>query len=423
LSKIVEKKGGTLQKQFMLRMLLILMVVLIISGAVQFWYLRGVVNDNVTSESLNIGSNIEQGVKQSDVSSKALEDQLDLKLKIIAQRISDRLGNQTVNDITNEELAQISKEYGVAGISIFAPENGDVVGKKSTNPSDIGFSFKKMFGPKDSGFVGMTDLLKNRQPNQQEVSYVDHDTIILYTSESGSNRGKPVFYKYAYYHNKNQNYIINPFMKADEVYQLTQNVGPNALINNVLDTNKYAEDVAVLDPRVFADPSLAKKMYPPLKKVVYGTFKIASTKDNSTLVSLAKNPKRISYLSKENGKTYFKMFIPMKDGKVIYVALDYKLMSTPLNDVSLILILFSFLSLVVLFLLTARFFSSIYKSIQAIIAQIKQLEIGDFTARSVVTDKGELADLSSSTNHMSETLSTVLMDTTRSEERRVGKEC
>ena len=70
-----------------------------------------------------------------------------------------------------------------------------------------------------------------------------------------------------------------------------------------------------------------------------------------------------------------------------------------------------------MFILSTRFFSAIYKNIQVIISQIKQLELGDFTAKSEVIAKGELADLSNSTNHMTDILNGVLKDTTKQAEK------
>lgn len=411
------KKGSTLRKQFIMRMLIVLLIISGISGAVHYYYLGKQIDENVINEATSIGHSIEQGIKETNTASEAIENQLDLKLKLIAQRISDRLGTKTVDEITNDELIKISKDFGITGVTIFARENDDVVGKKSTEPNDIGFSFKEMFGPEDSGFIGMNDLLNNKEPVQEDVSYVDHDTIILYSSQSGSHEDKPVFFKYAYYHKQGQEFIINPYIEANEVYKFTEEVGPNTWIKNVISTNKYSKEVAVLDPQVYADPELAEKMYPPLTKLVFGSFELEDKKDEQVLVKLADSPKRIAYTTPKGNEDVYKMFIPMDNGKVIYVALDYTLMSEPLKQLSTLLIAFSLLSLIGLFIVSARFFSSIYKNIQVIISQIKALEDGDFTTQSEVKEKGELADLSASANHMTDTLNGVLKDTTKQAEK------
>ncbi len=406
-------RKNTLRRQFVIRMLIVLLIISGISIVFQYYYLGNQIDKNVEREAIKIAHSIEQGIAETNTASRAIENQLDLRLKVIAQRISDRLGNKTVNEITNEELQAISKEFDIAGITIFAQQEDDIVGVKSTAPSDIGFSFKEVLGDDNEAFIGISNLLNGREIIKGTESYVDQNTIILYTTQSGSNQENPSFYKYAYYHVEGQNYVINPYIEANEVYQFTQEVGPNTWIEKVLNTNPFALEVAVLDPRVYVDPSLAEKMYPPLEKIVYGEFELSSSKDEKILVSMAENPKEVGYVTEEDSKKIYKMFIPMSNGEVIFVALDYSTISLPFKNISTFLLITSFISLLAMFILTTRFFNSIYKNIQVIIAQIKQLELGDFTARSEVKVKGELADLSASTNHMTETLNKVLRETTK----------
>ncbi|WP_110929605.1 methyl-accepting chemotaxis protein [Bacillus massiliglaciei] len=411
------KTGNTLKHQFIIKIFLVFIIITLVLGSIQYYYLSKQINNDVNNEAKQIETSIEQGIKETDLASRSIEQQIDVRLKIIAERISERLENKKVEEITNEELKRISSEFEISGITIFTKESDDIVGAKSTEPNDIGFSFKKELGAEDSGFIGLSHLLDNKMPVQNGESYVDENTIILLTSQSGSHKNKPTFFKYAYYHKKGQDFVINPFIEANEVYQFTQSVGPDTWIQNVVNTNKVAKEVAVLEPRVYADPSLAEKMYPPLKKVVYGEFALANKKDKAILKGMAKDPKRTSYISGEGEDKLYKVFIPRENGQVIYVALDYSVISKPLHKLAILLIAFSAVSLLALFILTARFFSSLYKQIQEIIKQIKQLESGDFTAKSNVKAKGELASLSASTNHMTAILNKVLKDTTKQAEK------
>ena len=69
---------------------------------------------NIESQANLIGESMEQGVTETDLASKSIEKQLDLKLKVISQRIADRFAGKNVQDITNEELTDISDELGLA---------------------------------------------------------------------------------------------------------------------------------------------------------------------------------------------------------------------------------------------------------------------------------------------------------------------
>lgn len=416
--KLVKQKNSTLKKQFVTRMLIVLLIVLSCSGVIQYMYLSNKISSDVEIEAFKVSETIEQGVNATHMATKAIEHQLDLKLKLIAQRISDRLGDKPLEAITNEELAKLAEEFDIAGITLFKEEGEvDVVGVKSTAPSDIGFSFKKFLGEDSQGYQMIYNLLKDKDLVVVNETYADENSFMLPIALSGSNSEEPTFYKYGYYRADDKDYIINPFIEANEVYNYTQEVGPNKWIETVLKSNKNVIEIALVSPQVYADPSLMDDFVQEYKKIEYGEFKSETEKDKGILIDLAENPQRISYIDKQDGNSYYKMFIPTEGGRVIYVGLDYNSLSAPLKHMSVILLAFSLISLVALFSISTRFFTSIYINIQVIISQIKNLESGDFTAQSEVKERGELADLSASANRMSSTLKSVLKDTTKQAEK------
>lgn len=395
-------KKKTLRSQFNLRLLIILITITVISGLVQFNFINYQVDNNVERQAEMIGQSIEQGIAETDLASRAIEQQIDYKLESISKRISDKLPNQLKN-ISNEELQRVAEEMGIAGIDIFAKKSNNLSVVKSSDSKTIGFTLK---GISEEGNAALEKLLRGEQYDGKEIiSYTNDNILILYTAQSGSHE-EPLFFKYAYYHQPNTDFIISSFIEANEVYQFTKEVGPDEWINKVLSEHEFAKEIAVLDPRVYADPSLAEEMYPPLKKIVYGNYSLKS--DDQILINMVNDPKTVTRIDKHHGEKIYKMFIPFDDGRVIYVAMNYEKMSAPFTNYSLILIAIGFISLVVLFITTTRFFNKIYSNIAKIIKQITSHEKGDFTARSDVEDNGELGQLSQSANKMAETLNHVL---------------
>jgi methyl-accepting chemotaxis protein len=399
------KKNKTLKQQFIIRMLIGVLSVAIISGLIQFYFLYQEVKHNVENEAQMISQSIEQGIRSTDLAEKAIEEQIDYKIESILQRVSDRLPNEMAS-ITNTELLEVSKEMNITGISIFAKENDIVSVVKSTEPEEVGFS---LVGLSAEGDTAMNQLINEEKVEISDVlSYLNDNIFVLYTAQAGS-REKPEFFKYGYYHKPGTDFIISTFIEANEVNQYMGKVGPNVWIENLLKENEYAKEIAVLDPRVYADPSLAEEMYPPLEKIVYGKY--SYTNDEETIIGMMDHPKVNSYIQDSKGGKTYKMFIPYDEGRIIFIGLDYDKMSAPLKSHSLILIIFGFLSLIVLFIISTRFFSDIYQNIAKIIKQIKSLEKGDFTAQSSVNGGGELEDLSNTTNKMAKTLKSVMSET------------
>ncbi|WP_270584558.1 methyl-accepting chemotaxis protein [Bacillus smithii] len=180
----------------------------------------------------------------------------------------------------------------------------------------------------------------------------------------------------------------------------------------MIEKNNFIKEIAVLDPRVFQNPELETKLFPPLKKVIYCNYSYKDSKDTKILIGMEENKlQKYYYIEKYKNEKIYKLFIKTKDRQVIYIALDYGALSGPLYRHSIILLITGVISLIVLFLLTARFFNRIYENIQKIKRQIQSLEKGDLTAKSNVNDRSELENLSQSTNRMVDKLNQLVKDT------------
>lgn len=410
---MLTKSTTTLKKQYLRVMLLTLLILVLLSGSIQIYLLSEQVQARVNGEAHLVAQNVQQGVEETDLAAQEIEHQLDLKLKILAERIGDALGQRSYETISNEELIALKDRLKLAGISLLAREGqDDVVIKRSTDQAELGFSFKSASGA-SYAIPTLFNLLDGKKPDSAMTSYADENSIILFTQQSGSHTDEPMFFKYGYYHGEGHDFIIAPYIEANEVYRFTKAVGPDQLIDKVVESNKYVEEIAVLDKRVYSDPSIAEQFFPPLTKVIHGQFEYQDEKDESTIRSLNDNNKVTSYVANAQSRKVYKMFIPYDDHRMIYVALDYSAMVAPVYRHSAALVVLGMLSLIALFLLTTRFFSAIYRNIQNIIKQTKSLEAGDFTAKSKVDGTGELADLSASANHMVDTLNAVLTETAK----------
>lgn len=381
-----------------------------ISGAIQVVIMNKNVEENVLREAASISTSIQQGIKETELAAKEIEHQIDLKMESYSKYIEENLNGRPLSEITNDELVQIRDEIGIAGITLFERTENDIVGVRSSDPNEIGFSIREA---NPYGFEMINRFMDGNltEEMKQSISFITDESAILYTTQSGSHEGTPMFYKYAYHQVPGTDYLIDPYIEANEVYQFIQKVGPDSWIGKVKESNEYAQEIAVLDPRVFADPSLAENMYPPLQKIVNGTFDLADERDTQLLTEMLKVKEEQSYIEAYDGKEIYKTFIPMEDGNVIYIALNYEKMKEPFYRNALILILTGFFALAALFVLTTSFFNRIYSTIHKIIIQILRLEQGDFTAKSEVKDNGELGRLSDSTNKMADSLNEVLGET------------
>ncbi|CAH0346424.1 methyl-accepting chemotaxis protein [Bacillus sp. CECT 9360] len=401
------QKQKTLRKKFLTWILITLFFIAFISGGIQLYFMNQQVDYEIRTQSSIIANSIEQGIQETDLASNAIEQQIDLKMIGYAKSIGDLLQNKETKDITTQELVEIKEKLNLSGLTVFKSTGNDIVAVKATDPKEIGFSAKN-FG--DVVYQASDAMLKGKEPNMPGA-YTEKGMLVLPIMQSGMHKDKPVFFKYAYYHVEGTDYIVNPYIEADEVYQFTQKVGPDSWVKKMEEENHFIKEIAVLDPMVFKNPEMEKQFWPPMKKVVYGDYQYKSKKDVQSLKSMAEKPKKASYVQEVKGEKVLKIFLPIDNKKVIFMALDYKAMTDPLYRHSIVLIISGLVSLIVLFLLTARFFNKIYENIQKIRNQIKSMEAGDLTSKSDVNDQTELGNLSESTNRMADGLNTLVKET------------
>jgi methyl-accepting chemotaxis protein len=392
-------KPYSLKRSFFNKIASIILIISVLSSIIQLYFIRNQLNYEIENQTNVIEEAIKQGIHETELASKEIEKQIDLKMYHVSKYIGNLLNTNSVNDIDTKTLERLKEELELAGITIFAEKNDDLVAVLSTDKKDLGMSAKSYKGL----YEGLQLILHDQSPPENSVAKKKnfYCTPII---QSGQHDEGKLFFKYAYYHPPGADYIINPFVEANEVNKFTEKVGPQSWINKMLKKNKDVKEIAVLDPEVFMNPKLEKQLFPPRKKVVYGAFKYQSDADIELIKAYTKSNEKIRKVEKIEGKKYIKVFAPMKDGQVIYLALDYNAIAGPLLRHSVILIITGLVSLIALFFFTASFFNEIYENIQKIKKQIHSLADGDLTAKSDVQDNTELQILSESANRMVDTL-------------------
>jgi methyl-accepting chemotaxis protein len=402
---IIEmNKRYSLRRKFFYKIASIIFIISVLSSIVQLYFIRNQLNYEIENKTTIIEEGIQQGINETELAAKEIEKQIDLKMYHVSKYIGDLLNTNSVNDIDTKTLESLKEELGLAGITIFTKKNDDIIAVMSTDKKDLGMSAKSYKGL----YEGLQLLLRDQCP--PEPCPIKNNFYLTPIVQSGQHDEEKLFFKYAYYHPPGADFIIDPFVEANEVYKFTEKVGPQSWINKMLKENKDVKEIAILDPEVFVHPNLENQLYPPRKKVVYGTFKYRSNADIGLIKKFTKNPEKVRKIEEVNGKKYIKVFAPMKNGQVIYLALDYNAITGPMIRHSIILIISGLVSLMALFFFTARFFNKIYENIQKIKKQIHSLEAGDLTAKSDVHDNSELQMLSESANRMVDTLHQTIGD-------------
>ncbi|MGF2617866.1 methyl-accepting chemotaxis protein [Rossellomorea vietnamensis] len=396
----------TLRRQFLFRVLSILLMIALLSGITQLYFINNQIKKQSDRQAESVADNVIRSLKQTNFATSVIESQIDLKLVAQAKHIASLLKEKESGHITQKDLLEIRDQLGLSGISIFkeTPEKDDYVAIRSTEEKEIGFSLKE-YGYYEAGKA----LASGEKPDVPFSTFTDTYTLVLPIAQAGSLNEEPQFFKFAYYYVKEQGYAVSPFIEANEVKQYMESVGPGTEIEKIVKKSDIVEEIAIINRNVFENPALESQFFPPMKKIEAGTFQYASKKDSEIINQLTR--KKTFHIEKSKGKNLYKMFIPTVEDRLIYIALDYDQMSGPLYRHSVILIISGIGSLFILFLLTARFFNRIYENLQIIKRQVSSLENGDLKAKSRIDDGSELELLSQDMNSMVDTLNQLVTDT------------
>ncbi|WP_428911906.1 methyl-accepting chemotaxis protein [Niallia sp. Krafla_26] len=400
------KKPITLRKQFLTQIIAILVVISILSSGIQLYLMIKQVDYEIETQTTIIANSVNQGIEETDLASKSIEHQIDLKMVGYLEYIASMLDKKKAEDISDQELSNIKEKLELAGLAIFERKNDDIVIVKSTDPKEVGFSGRD-YG--EMIYSGIDSVMKGEDLNIPGV-LSKKGLVILPLMQSGTYKDEPQFFKYAYYHPEGTDYIINPYIQADEIYKFTKNVGTDSWISEMEQDSSFVLDISVLNPEVFYNPSLENQFWPPVKKVVYGDYQYQSEKDHDFIIGMIDNPIKQSYVDRVKGGKTLKLFLPQENGHIIHIVFDYEKMIEPLKTQFIILVITGVISLVSLFVLIFKLFSKIYFSIQKISHQIHLLEGGDLTAVSQINDGTELTHLSEAINSMANKLNHLLKE-------------
>jgi DNA-dependent RNA polymerase auxiliary subunit epsilon len=401
------RKNISLRKQFLTRIIAILLVISLLSAGIQLYTMNKQIDYEINTQTAIIAQSVNKGIEETDLAAKSIEHQIDLKMEGYLKHIGFMLDKKKYEDITEEELLEIKDELGLSGLSILAKKDNDIVVVKSTNPKEIGWSSRKVGDWIYENFIQILD----HKAIEVEGVYSAEGLVVMPVVKSEVYNEEDLFFKYGYYHSKGTNYIIDPFIEADEIYKFTENVGPESWISQMEKENPFVMDISVLDPNVFQNPELESKYWPPVKKVVYGDYQYQSEQDLKVITGMIDSPSKKTVREKLNKEKILKLFLPQENGQVIHIALDYGKMTEPLVTQSIILGGTGIAAIVSLFLLIYGLFNKIYDSIRKIRDQISLLENGDLTAQSKVHDGSELASLSESVNNMASKLNYLVNET------------
>lgn len=352
---------------------------------------------NVIAQQINIS------YKQSLQASQAFEIQLAEKLYIASIYAADKLPAK-VEEVTNEQLEKLSKELGLADISLLhrSPNGEDIIIEKSSDLKEIGLSTRK-WGYWYKAF----DQMLNEEPvTVQEGQIRDR----FWSGPFDISTSNPEFMdKWGYYYDGKRDYIINPYICDGNVDIYSELNKPHLLIHQTIRTQANVVEISALNPQameqILEHSDGVQYIRQPDSQVLYGIYNIRDNRDIGYVREALAENKPLFYESDFQRRPIIKGFIPIQGTQsqepyVLSVVMDFESLNAALHDQLMRNIAIGVLLLEAVLMSSYLFAGMIIKPIKSILNKVNMISAGQFDTQLNIERKDELGLLAHRINMM-----------------------
>lgn len=354
-------------------------------------------------------------VEQSGFSSEYVERQMTQKLKLASLLAAKEL-NPDINQVTNEQLAQLAKKLGVTGISLFVQAPNDIVVARSSEPQEIGLSTNK-WGYWYAAFKQLFNLQDVTIKQGQKSKHFWSGPFEYSTSTPDS------IVKWGYYYDGTSNYIIDPYIRNSEMDNFFEVLDPEKIVAKTQDANKSILDITGINLSRF-DEAVTQGL--PLegglsiemrdRPLIFGKYKYPSPEaDLKVLKEAIQNGQSAQYDVKIDGKRVIKSFIPIKDNTtnhsyVIRIISSYDPIYSVISKQMISQISISLVLLEIVIFASYILAGLLIRPIQDILLKVNGMADGNFETQLEVSRKDELGLLAARINAMGGNLAQYTQD-------------
>ncbi|WP_239616692.1 ATP-binding protein [Cohnella mopanensis] len=394
-----------------LSLLISIIVTLILSLNISIYYYssKNELEGNVRQEMITIAKQIGTSLDAAEKSKRFMEDTIGEKLRSAAVAAKSELDPELVN-VTNEELARLSRELGVDHISLWQRTKDDIVVMRSSEPSELNMGSKSW----DYWFTAFNQLL-----DDHEVTVPQGQKLLNYWSgpyQYASSDPEHVN-KWGYYYDGTTDYIINPYINAQVFLDYENKIGTTSLISHLLEDNADIVSITGFDTRFFGKPQIVKfkkgkAVYNlDVRDIPFGDYTFQDRdNDIKNVQQAARSGKIVTTTFLQDDMEVIKSFIPLSDETpyVISVNFDYGAIKNALNRQLFIHSVIS-ISLIVASWFVSYFISGVLiRPLHQILDHVNEIAEGKFGSNIPIRSQDELGVLSSRVNAMADNLQTFM---------------
>lgn len=399
-------------------------IVLTLNISIYYFSSKNELQDSAEKQMVTIAKQIGNSIDAAEKSKQFMEDTLGEKLRAVAIAAQSEL-DPRIDHIRNEELVELSNKLGVDDITLWKRTSNDIIALKSSDPAEINQS-SKSWDYWYTAFNQLFDLQVVTIPQGQKLLHYWSGPFQFATSDPTSIK------KWGNYYDGTTDYMINPYIDADEFFHFENEIGTEALIHNLKRDHPNILEITGFNPKFFGKPDIlkVKKGYVvhnlDVRSIEFGDYTYKDLdKDVAYVREAIQSGVQFTTSGHLNGKSVIRSFIPLMKGSdlVIGVTFDRDGIEQSLKRQLLIHTIIS-VGLIVMTWMVSYFIAvALIKPLRDILGNITEISEGRFGKHIATNRQDEFGILSSRINTMADNLQTYmgrLQDS--AEELRVTKE-
>jgi sensor histidine kinase regulating citrate/malate metabolism len=328
------KQGRSKQLKLSIFIFLIFMLLLTVVNTSYYFTTKNALIKQQQEKSEIIAHYISTSIQLSRQSEKIVEDLIGTNLRSVALVAQAHL-DPNIEKVTNDQLAKISTLTGVDHITLMKRDGDDIIGYKSSDPSEINMSTK---GWRGYWFQAFNQLLDNKKV----VVPVGQSLPNYWSGPINTSQTNPdSIDKWGYYYDGSTNYIIDPFVHDTSYKKHQKETGVDALISNIISDHvnqNGIDEISVFNPPIFLGQQEQYKkdgvVWYSDRKVLFGTNNLQAPEDKNYVDTAMKTHNSSSYEKSINNKPYLVSFIPLNLDfpVVIKISSDLSVINKTVND-------------------------------------------------------------------------------------------
>ncbi|GGF87240.1 bifunctional diguanylate cyclase/phosphodiesterase [Paenibacillus abyssi] len=344
-------------------------------------------------------------IEHSQYGAQYVEDLIGEKLRVAAVAAQYALDSK-IENVNNDELIEIAEKIGVSYITLLARVEDDIKGIKSSDPKERDMSTK------DWGywFTAFEQLFQNNEvtiPEGQKLkNYWSGPMNTSYTDPNHVD-------KWGYYFDGTTDYIINPYVRDNQIMNFKEKVGPDTIVSKAMESNSALLEITGFNPRTFGKPPIYTETNGQRyidfvnQEIQFGDYSYQDKENDVRSVSEAMaTGQLVSLETTISGKKVLKSFIPIQSESpyVIGIVTDYEVIQGVLNKQLFNNIITSIILLLIVLCISYLLAVYIVKPVNRILKKVNEIAEGNFGAQLMIDRKDELGMLSEQVNTMSRNL-------------------